>query len=91
MGIGGFEDPGGYRGVHASVITAKKNFLNQCQVVNCRVGDVIETLAKSYATSRKLEEDLKESLRGGIALPTVKLATSAEQNFGSVLDTSCCR
>ena len=73
------------------MITAKKNYLNQCQVVNCRVGDVIETLAKSYATSRKLEEDLKESLWGDIALPTVKLATSAEQNFGSVVDTSCRR
>ena len=43
-----FEDPGGYSGVHAAVITAKKNYLNQCQVVNCRVvGDVIGHLAKS--------------------------------------------
>ena len=79
VGIGGFEDPGGYSGVHAAVIAAEKNLLNQCQVVICRfnVGDVIENLAKSEAASRELEEDLKESLRGNIALPTVKLATSA--------------
>ena len=28
VGKGGFEDPEGYSGVHAAVITAKKNFLN---------------------------------------------------------------
>ena len=62
-------------------------------MVICRidVGDVIENLAKSEVSSRELEEDLKGSLRGDIALPTVKLATSAEQNLGSVLDTSCRR
>ena len=79
MGIGGFEDPGGYSGVHAAVIAAEKNLLNQYQVVICgvNVGDVIDNLAKSEAASRELDGDLKESLRGDIALPTVKLTTSA--------------
>ena len=87
VGREGFEDPGGYSGVHAAVITAKKNYLNQCQVINCRVnvGDVTGSLAKSQAASRKLEEDLKKSLSGEIVLPKVKLATSAEQNSSLVL------
>mgnify|MGYP001344509263 CR=1 FL=1 len=65
--------------MHAAVITAEKSLLNQCQVVIFRVNveDVIENLAKSEVSSRELEEDLKGSLRGDIALPTVKLATSA--------------
>ena len=38
-----------FSGVHAAEIFAKKNCLNQYQVVNCRVheGDVIGNLAKS--------------------------------------------
>ena len=44
--------------MHATVIFAKKNCLNQCQLVNCRVngGDVIGNLAKSQAASREARE-----------------------------------
>ena len=43
---------------------------DQLQRVN--VGDVIGFLAKSEAARRKLERDLKESLRREFVLPTVK-------------------
>ena len=86
VGRGCFEDPGVTVGVHAAVIAAKKNFLNQCQVVNCRVneGDVIGYLAKSQAASWKARGRFEEKSEGG-ELPTVKLATSAGQKPDKVL------
>ena len=73
--------------MHAAVITARKNNLSQWEGINCRVigGDVIGDLAKSQAVSWKARERFEEKSEGGIALPTVKLATSAGQNSDLIL------
>ena len=53
--------------MHATVITTKKNFLNQWEVFNCRVnvGDIIGDLAKSEAASWKAKGRFLKKSEGG--------------------------
>ena len=81
--------------MHAAVVTAKKNDLNQWEVVNCRVnvGDVIGDLAKSQAVRRKARVRFEEKSEGenSTTHSQVGYLSRAEARVGSVLDTSCRR
>ena len=81
--------------MHTTAIAAKKNFVNQWQVGNCRVnvGDVIGCLAKFQVARGETRERFEEKSEGGNSTThsQVGYLSRSEAKFGSVLDTSCRR
>ena len=73
--------------MHAAVITTKKNFLNQWEVVNCRVnvGDVIGDLAKSQAASWKARGRFVEKSEGGNCTTHSQVGNLSRLEFRLVL------
>ena len=81
--------------MHTTVIAAKRNFVNQWQVGNCRVnvGDVIGCLAKSQVARRETRKRFEGKSEGGNSTTQSQVGylSRGEFRLDSVLDTSCRR